>query len=75
MNITSFLALIDLYILITFRFDPDNEGSINIQELRYIMSNLPIKVSEEEIEEILEAGDANKDGKISFEEFRDMIGK
>ena len=24
---------------------------------------------------MLEAGDTNKDGKISFEEFRDMIGK
>ena len=64
-----------MYFQIYFRFDPDNEGSINIQELRYIMSNLPIKVSEEEIEAILEAGDVNKDGKISFEEFRDMIGK
>ena len=39
------------------------------------MSNLPIKVGEEEIEAMLEAGDVNKDGKISFEEFRDMIGK
>ena len=66
---------IDLQFLTCFRFDPDNEGSINIQELRYIMSNLPIKVSEEEVEAILEAGDVNKDGKISFEEFRDMIGK
>lgn len=57
------------------RFDPDNEGSIGIQELRYILSNLPVKVSEEEVNAMLEAGDANKDGKISFEEFREMIGK
>ena len=57
------------------RFDPDNEGSISIQELRYVLSNLPVKVSEEELNAMIEAGDANKDGKISFEEFRDMIGK
>ena len=61
--------------LLFFRFDPDNEGSISTHELRYVLSNLPVKVSEEELNAILEAGDANKDGKISFEEFRDMIGK
>ena len=58
-----------------YRFDPDNEGSITVQELRYVLSNLPVKVTEEELNDILEAGDTNKDGKISFEEFRDMIGK
>jgi len=36
---------------------------------------LPVKVTDEELNDILEAGDTNKDGKISFEEFRDMIGK
>ena len=74
-RLVSPMISIDLQFLTYFRFDPDNEGSINIQELRYIMSNLPIKVSDEEVEAILEAGDVNKDGKISFEEFRDMIGK
>ena len=65
-----------IFILITlYRFDPDNEGSITVQELRYVLSNLPVKVTEEELNDILEAGDTNKDGKISFEEFRDMIGK
>ena len=61
--------------IILYRFDPDNEGSITVQELRYVLSNLPVKVTDEELNAILEAGDTNKDGKISFEEFRDMIGK
>ena len=65
-----------IFILITlYRFDPDNEGSITVQELRYVLSNLPVKVTDEELNAMLEAGDTNKDGKISFEEFRDMIGK
>ena len=70
----TFLIEICIYLLF-FRFDPDNEGSISTQELRYVLSNLPVKVSEEELNAMLEAGDVNKDGKISFEEFRDMIGK
>ena len=45
-----------------------------MQELRYVLSNLPVKVSEEEINAMLEAGDTDKDGKISLQEFTEMIG-
>ena len=40
-----------------------------------MLSNLPVKIKEEELNAMLDAGDVDKDGKISFEEFREMIGK
>jgi calmodulin len=56
------------------RFDPDNEGAVKIDELRFIMRNLPVKLTPEEIEEIVTAADVNGDGKITFQEFRRMLG-
>ena len=47
---------------------------ICVDELKFIMSNLPVKVSTQEIEEMVTAADLDKDGKISFQEFRKMIG-
>ncbi len=56
------------------RFDPDNEGVVRADELRFVMSNLPVKLSRAEVEEIVAAADADGDGKISFAEFRRMMG-
>ena len=47
---------------------------ICVDELKFIMSNLPVKVSTQEIEEMVSAADLDTDGKISFQEFRKMIG-
>ena len=38
------------------------------------MSNLPVPVSEKEVEEMLKTADINKDGTIDFQEFRVMLG-
>ena len=42
--------------------------------VRFIMSNLPVPVSEKEVEEMLKTADINKDGTIDFQEFRVMLG-
>ena len=57
------------------RFDCDSEGMICVEELKFIMSNLPVKVSSQEIEEMVSAADLDGDGKINFQEFRKMIGQ
>ena len=35
------------------------------------MKNLPVEVSEEDIEEMFEFADKNKDGKLSYKEFKE----
>ena len=45
-----------------------------MEELKFVLSNLPVKITKEEVKEILDAADEDNDGKISFEEFRNMIG-
>ena len=56
------------------RFDPDSEGFVSLEELRFVLTNLPVKVSHNELEELMEAADPNGDGKISFAEFRTLLG-
>ena len=36
----------------------------------HMMRNLPVPVSEEDIEEMFEFADKNKDGKLSYKEFK-----
>ena len=59
----------------TSRFDCDSEGVISVDELKFILSSLPVRVSNQEIEEMIKAGDLDGDGKIDFMEFRKMIGQ
>ena len=42
------------------RFDPDNEGFVSLDELKFVMSNLPVRVSEEEVEEMVRAVDVGR---------------
>ena len=68
---------LDLEFIFTYiylRFDPANEGVIRTDEFRFVMSNLPVKLSNAEIEEMIATADADADGKITFEEFRRMMG-
>ena len=64
-----------VYLIVLSRFDCDSEGVICVDELKFILSNLPVKVTNQEIEEMVSAGDLDGDGKISFQEFRKMIGQ
>ena len=47
---------------------------MSADELRFVLTNLPVRVSNIEINEIMEAADLDGDGKISFAEFRQLVG-
>ncbi|KAL8467186.1 hypothetical protein ACS0TY_036051 [Phlomoides rotata] len=53
-------------------FDSDNDGSISAQELGGIMGSLGYNASEQDIEAMMQRGDANKDGQLSLAEFLGM---
>ena len=48
-------------------FDMDNNGYIEVNELRYVMRNLGVDMSETEINELISEADTNKDGRITYE--------
>lgn len=54
-------------------FDEDGNGSIDQQELRHCFSKLEINFTDEEINDLFEACDINKDMKITFNEFIVLI--
>lgn len=53
-------------------FDEDGSGEIEISELRDTLGNSK-EIKEEVWLQLLQEADSNSDGKISYEEFNDMI--
>ncbi|XP_022753107.1 probable calcium-binding protein CML29 [Durio zibethinus] len=56
-------------------FDADNDGAINAAELGGILGSLGYNASEQDVREMMQQGDTNKDGLLSIEEFLDMNTK
>merc|ERR1711915_851914 len=54
-------------------FDKDNNGFIDINELGDIMQKLGQNLNLNHLLEMIESADMNKDGKISFEEFKKLM--
>ncbi|XP_078659449.1 calmodulin-alpha-like isoform X2 [Branchiostoma floridae x Branchiostoma belcheri] len=54
-------------------FDKDGNGFISSEELRHVMTNLGEKLTDEEVEEMIDAADINGDGQIDYEEFAIMV--
>jgi len=54
-------------------FDYDNDGSISKEELREAMVNLGQRCTEEEFAVMFAEADTNKNGRIDFDEFVDMM--
>lgn len=54
-------------------FDKDGSGTISADELRYVMTNLGEKMTDEEFNEMLQEADVDGDGSINYEEFSRMI--
>ena len=50
-------------------FDKDGNGLISRDELRDVMTQLGEKMSEDDIDEMIEDADKNGDGMINYEEF------
>merc|ERR1712126_496641 len=55
-------------------FSKDEEGCIPPDELKFVLQNLPMRIKLSEIEQMIETVDKNGDGKISYSEFRVMMG-
>ena len=49
-------------------------GCIPADEMKFVLMHLPGKVTYKEIDEMIHTVDKNGDGKISFSEFRVMMG-
>ncbi|XP_078182254.1 calmodulin-6-like [Carex rostrata] len=57
-------------------FDKDQNGFISAAELRHVMTNLGEKLSDEEVQEMVQEADTDGDGQINYEEFvKVMIAK
>merc|ERR1712050_66055 len=50
-------------------FDKDGNGFISAAELRYIMTNLGEKLTDEEVDEMIREADIDGDAEINYEEF------
>jgi Ca2+-binding EF-hand superfamily protein len=54
-------------------FDTDNSGAIDRKELKRLMKKLGQKLSEQELDAMMDEVDTNGDGEISFEEFKELM--
>lgn len=61
-------------MMLAFRiFDADNKGYIESAELRYILLNMDKRIPQEEIKELMEIADLERDRKIRYQEFLDLV--
>lgn len=54
-------------------FDKEGDGTISAGELRYVLTNLGEKLSEEEVDELLKEVQVGKDGRINYVDFVTLI--
>ena len=47
-------------------FDKDDDGFISVEELRSIMKNMGDKMTDEELDEMLDTADTKHDGLINY---------
>jgi len=54
-------------------FDKDGSGCISAEELRTVMGSLGETLTDEEIDQMIQEADIDKDGEINYEEFVQMM--
>ncbi|XP_077023997.1 uncharacterized protein LOC143689698 [Tamandua tetradactyla] len=50
-------------------FDLNNDGHISVAELKQVVANAGVEVSEEELDAMIREADVNQDGQVDYEEF------
>merc|ERR1712080_792314 len=55
-------------------FSKDEDGCIPADEIKFVLMHLPGKITYREIDEMIATVDKNEDWKISYSEFRVMLG-
>ena len=48
-------------------FDRDGNGYVSAAELRHVMTNLGEKLTDDEVDEMLQAFDMDRDGQLNYE--------
>uniref|UniRef100_A0A7N0UDS1 EF-hand domain-containing protein n=1 Tax=Kalanchoe fedtschenkoi TaxID=63787 RepID=A0A7N0UDS1_KALFE len=56
-------------------FDRDQNGFISAEELKQVMINLGEKLSDEDVEQMINEADLDGDGQVNFEEFVRMLSR
>ncbi|KAI9493588.1 putative calmodulin [Zychaea mexicana] len=56
-------------------FDKNGDGFISLDELEEVMSKLGEQLSKQELKDMLEDADTNRDGLIDYKEFRKLMPK
>ncbi|XP_053689100.1 calmodulin-beta-like [Sabethes cyaneus] len=56
-------------------FDRDGDGFLSVDELSAVMKNFGERLSDDELADLLDEADIDKDGKINYEEFIIMLTK
>ena len=54
-------------------FDRDGDGLIKMPELRLVMKQIGENLTDKECQDIIAAGDRDKDGALNFDEFIRMM--
>lgn len=56
-------------------FDKNRDGLLSAEEVRYVMTNLGEKMTDDEVEDMIHDADTDRDGQINYEEFIQMMMK
>lgn len=56
-------------------FDTEGKGSIRLEDLRRVASELGIPMKEQELQEMIEEGDRDGDGGVTEQEFTRIMKK
>ena len=54
-------------------WDTDHDGRITVEQVRSVFQRLPERPTNDEIEELIDIADADRDGMIDFEDLMNML--
>ena len=57
------------------RFDADGNGTVDSSELSKMMREMALEPSEDDVKELMDSLDTNRDGKFEYEEFAAIVSR